>query len=151
MATNPPPRRTINVEDAASVPLVMEPAVVEFIIQKARAFDVKVPPVEPDPGSNPADDDEREIIEDYPSDQTETELRDAIEQLGQDEAIDLLALFWVGRGDFSAAQWEEAREMAAQRGRNLAAYLMGEPILGDLLEEGLTALGYYSGQQYGPE
>lgn len=144
-------RRTINVEEAAAVPLDIDPATVEFIIQKARAFDVKVPPLEPDPGSNPVDDDEREIIEDYPSDQTESELRDAIDQLSQDAATDLLALFWIGRGDFSAAEWEEARKAAAERGTNLTSYLMGEPSLGDFLEEGLTTLGYYTGQQYGPE
>lgn len=92
-----------------------------------------------------------EIIEDYPSDQTESELRDAIDQLSQDAAIDLLAIFWVGRGDFSAAEWEEAREAAAERGTNIGSYLMGEPNLGDLLEEGLTQLGYYTAQQYGPE
>ena len=41
-----------------------------FIIVKAREFDAKVDPVEPEPGSNPSDDQEREILEDYADDPT---------------------------------------------------------------------------------
>ena len=42
----------------------------DFIIIKAREFDAKVDPVEPDPGSDPADDEEREVLEDYADDPT---------------------------------------------------------------------------------
>ena len=56
-----------------------------FIIVKAREFDVKVPPVEPDPGSNPSDDMDRGVIEDYADDSTYVELRDAIDGLNTDE------------------------------------------------------------------
>ena len=118
---------------------------------KARAFDVKTAPVEPDPGGNEIDDGERGVLEDYPSDQTQTELRDAIDQLSDDAAIDVVAMLWVGRGDFSREEWQEAREAAAERAAGpLSAYLMGEPNLGDFLEEGLAALGY-TPQDYGPE
>ena len=36
-----------------------------YIVLKAREFDAKVEPTEPDPGSNPTDSGEREILEDY--------------------------------------------------------------------------------------
>ncbi len=128
-------------EDATE--LSISPEKVCFIVVKAREFDVKVVPVEPDPGSNPADDGEREVLEDYPDDATRAELYGAIDGLNDDEIVDLVALAWLGRGDFSAAQWEEARVMARQRHRRHSArYLMGMPLLGDYLEEGLTALGY---------
>ncbi len=141
----------IDVEDDSAIPLDIDPALVEFIILKARAFDVKVAPVEPDPGSNEIDDGERGVLEDYPSDQTETELRDAIEQISDDAAVDLVAMLWLGRGDFSRDAWSEARAAAAERSAvPLADYLLGEPNLGDFLEEGLTALGYQP-QDYGPE
>jgi hypothetical protein len=50
---------------------------------------------------------------------------------------------WVGRGDFSAEEWDEALATAADRdnGRE-AKYLIGTPLLGDYLEEGLVALGF---------
>lgn len=147
----PVKRRVIDVADDAPVALDIDPALVEFVILKARAFDGKTAPVEPDPGSDAIDDGEREVIEDYPSDQTEQELRDAIGQLSDDAAIDLVALLWVGRGEYSREEWDEARAAAAERATGPAAdYLMGEPNLGDFLEEGLTALGYRP-EDYGPE
>lgn len=143
-------RRVIDAEEPAPVALDIDPAAVEFIIFKARAFSGKVPPVEPDPGSNPGDDDERGIIEDYPSDQTETELRDAIEQISEDAAIDLLAIYWLGRGDFAPDEWQDARTLAIERARaDISSYLMGDPELGDFLEEGLIDLGY-TPQEFGP-
>ena len=147
----PPKKHVIDVEDDGEIPLDIDPAAVEFIILKARAFDVKTAPVEPDPGTNEIDDGERGVLEDYPSDETQTELRDAIEQLFDDAAIDLVAMLWLGRGDFSREEWAEARAAAAERADSpLATYLMGEPNLGDFLEEGLTTLGYVP-QEYGPE
>ena len=114
-----------------------------FIIVKAREFDVKVEPVEPDPGSNPADDGQGEILEDYPDDPTQAELREAIDDLNDDETVDLVALAWIGRGDFDRGDLEEARALARERHRRRASqYLTGMPTLGDLLEEGLDALGH---------
>ena len=147
----PVKKHVIDVEDVKTVELNLDPAIAEFIILKARAFDVKLPPVEPDPGSNAADDGERGVLEDDPSDQTEQELRDAIEGLPDEAAIELVAVFWLGRGDFTAAEWPDALALANERARgDVAPYLMGEPSLGDFLEEGLTELGY-TPQDYGPE
>jgi hypothetical protein len=113
------------------------------IILKARAFNAKVDPAEPDPGSNPADDGEREILEDedYSDDATCAELRAMIEALTADEAADLIALAWVGRGDYGREEFDKARALAAEPPRPSADYLIGLSMLGDLLEEGLTALG----------
>jgi hypothetical protein len=114
-----------------------------FIIIKAREFDAKVEPVETDPGSNPADDGQREILEDYADDPTLAELRSAIDDLNDDEIIDLIALAWLGRGDFTRDDWPDARALARERHRPRSAdYLIGMPALGDYLEEGLAALGY---------
>jgi hypothetical protein len=123
--------------------LSISPEKVCYIIVKAREFDAKVDPVEPDPGSNPPDGGEREVLEDYPDDPTYSELRAAIDSLNDDEVVDLIALAWIGRGDFGRDEFAEVRRLARQRHRHRSAgYLIGMPALGDYLEEGLAALGY---------
>lgn len=116
---------------------------VYFIIVNARGYDVKVPPVEPDPASNALDDESREVIEDYPDDASGEVLKAAIDQLTDEEVIDLIALAWVGRGDFDRTSFADARELAMERHKaHSGRYLMGMPLLGDYLEEGLSELGF---------
>lgn len=111
-----------------------------YILIKAREFDVKVEPLEETPGSNPSDDRDIEILEDFKDDPTAEELLAAIESLNIDEQLDLIALVLIGRGDYTAEEWEEARsEAQVMRTDNIAGYLMGTPNLGDLLEEGMSA------------
>ena len=113
-----------------------------FIIAKAREFDAEVP-AEPDAvaGSDPADDDEREVLLDTPDNPTEEELRDAIDSLGPAERQELLALMWLGRGDYDAETWPEALRQAGETDANLTDYLVGTPLLASYLEEGAAALG----------
>ncbi len=114
-----------------------------YIIVKAREFDVKVEPLEPDPGSNPSDDAEGAILEDYADDPTLLELRQAIRDLNDDEVVDLIAIAWVGRGDFDRNDFDSARALAMERHRrNSAPYLTGMPSLGDYLDDGLAELGH---------
>lgn len=113
-----------------------------FIIVKAREFDAKVEIEEPDPGSNPSDEDMREVLQDYADDATYQELHDAIADLNEEEQINLVALVWLGRGDYSTTDWETAvRDARDARNEHTAEYLTGTPMLGDLLEEGLANLG----------
>ncbi len=112
-----------------------------FIIVKAREFDEKVPPADPDSGSNPADDREIDVLEESAEDSVEEELEAALGARNSDEELDLIALMWLGRGDF--ASFAQAREEAENmRDKHIASYLMGTPKLGDFLEEGLSQLGY---------
>jgi hypothetical protein len=114
-----------------------------FIIAKAREFDAKVPPVESDPGSNPSDDGEREVLEDHADDATAAELKQVIEDLNIDEIVELVAMIWLGRGDFGRSEWKDALALARQRNQEHSAdYLMGIPTLGDLIEEGFSILGH---------
>ncbi|HVJ52521.1 MAG TPA: DUF3775 domain-containing protein [Aliidongia sp.] len=130
-------------DNEEQVAIEVDPEVVAFIIVKARAFDAKVPPSEDEPGSNASDDGEEEVLEDFPDDMTSAELAEALADLSEDGAVDVIAMVWIGRGDFTRDEWEEARELARERHqRNPANYLMGIPDLGDLLEEGFTQLGY---------
>jgi Protein of unknown function (DUF3775) len=114
-----------------------------YIIEKAREWDAEVP-VDPDAasGSDPADDDERQILLDTPDNPTAQELRDALVSLNIDEREELLALVWLGRGDYDAQSWAEALQQARDSGNaHEARYLLGTPLLADYLEEGAAALG----------
>lgn len=115
---------------------------IEFIIAKAREYDVQVPAVDENSGSNAADDGDVDILDASLDNPTRKELVAAIRSLNEDEKIELMALMWVGRGDFSLEEWDEALSTAADRhnGRD-ANYLLGTPLLGDYIEEGLETLG----------
>jgi Protein of unknown function (DUF3775) len=110
-----------------------------FIIAKAREFDVKVAPPEMLPGDNSIDDDGRDVLLDAPGDPTFQELTDAIEALNEDESAELVALAWIGRADYTAAEWKEAVGEARRHPTGRARYLTGMPLLADYLEEGIAA------------
>jgi hypothetical protein len=116
---------------------------VSYIILKAREFDAKVEPVEEAPGSDEADDGERIVLEDFSDDPTLQELKEAIDDLDEDAAHELVALMWIGRGTYDQEDWEEAVETArVEATHSTSDYLVGTPQLGDFLEEGLVAMGY---------
>ena len=127
-----------------SVPmLTISPEKVCFIIFKAREFDAKDEASEPDPGSNPADDKDVSVLEDHEDDPVVEEITSLINSLSVDEQIDLVALAWLGRDDYSASDWPTVRaEAAGAHNNRTAAYLLGMPLLGDFLEEGFSMLGY---------
>jgi hypothetical protein len=113
-----------------------------FLIFKAREFDAQEGVFDEDPGSNASDDGFREVLVSHPDDQTYAEMKALIDALDVDEQSALVALSWVGRGDFDASEWDEACTTALERrnGRT-AEYLLGIPLLADLLQNGLSELG----------
>lgn len=123
--------------------LSISPEKVCFIIIKARQFDAKTPPVEPDPGSNAIDEQFFDVLEDSPDDPVVQELAGFIGELNEEEMSNLLALVFVGRGDFGPEEWEDALAAAEEDpDRRSAGWLLGQPLLGDLLEDALSQLGY---------
>lgn len=114
-----------------------------FLIIKAREFDAKMEPEDPDPGDNPTDDADREILFDYPDDPTVEEIRGLIEGLNEDELTEVVALVWVGEGEYDNDEWSQALADARNDpdSRRVDA-LLSIPLLGDYLEEGLAELGY---------
>lgn len=81
------------------------------------------------------DEDEDEI--------TEEMLTDFIDELNEEQQVALIALAWVGRGDYEPEEWAEALKLAAERNArgDASAYLTGMEGLGDLLSEGAGAFG----------
>lgn len=61
--------------------------------------------------------------------------------LTEDESIDLIAVTWIGRGDFRAGEFSSAWSLANRRHRGEAArYILSAPNLDGLLRNGLSAL-----------
>jgi hypothetical protein len=116
-----------------------------FVIIKAREFDAKDIVTEPDTGSNPSDDKMIEVLEDHGDDPVVEELTTFISSLSEDEQIDLVTLAWLGRDDNTIDDWQALREEAARahstRTTHTANYLLGMPLVGDYLEEGLSLFG----------
>ena len=133
--------KTTNDEEESR--LTISPEKVCFIIMKAKEFDVKDEVTEPEPGSNPTDDMNVEVLEEHEDDPVVEELTSLINSLLEDEQIDLVTLAWLGRDDYSASDWATVREEAARaHNQRTADYLLGMPLVGDYLEEGLSMLGY---------
>lgn len=110
-----------------------------FIIEKAREYDVKEGDSDPDEGSNPTDDGNVDVLEDQAGDPTREELVGAIRELNNDERAELVALAWLGRGTYDIEEWNEALSTAkSEHGTRAAEYLIGLPLLGDYLEDGLS-------------
>lgn len=110
-----------------------------FIILKAREFDVKESDSDPDEGSNPTDDGNTDILTDNSDDLVREELLGAIRDLPEDERLQLVALAWLGRGTYDLSEWRTALETArSEHRKRTAEYLLGLPLLGDYLEDGLA-------------
>ena len=132
--------------------LTISPEKVGFLIEKAREFDVKEAATDLDSGSNAADDDMIDVLEDDGADPVAREITGFIDALSEDEQIDLVALMRLGRGDGSIEEWKDLRRQAAEGHNNrTAGYLLGEPMLGDLLAEGLDEFGIsWGGERTSP-
>jgi hypothetical protein len=122
--------------------LAISPAKVATIVAKARQFDVKDVVTDPDSSSNAADDAMLSVLEDHADDPVRTELIAMIRGLNEDEQVDLVALAWLGRGDGDVDDWDDLRAEASRaHNKRTAQYLLGIPVLGDLLEEALSQFG----------
>jgi hypothetical protein len=65
-----------------------------------------------------------------------------ISELNVDEARELVAIVWIGRGDFAASDWLTALEQAHERAQGpTARYLLGMPMLADYIDAGMDTLG----------
>ena len=119
--------------------LTISPDSAFAILLKAREFDSKVTQTDPDSGSNASDDNSVDALEFGPFDDTQHELVSAIHDLNDDELRDLIALIWLGRGDFNLGEWNEARRAAGDIGRDrVPRYVSEIPLVSDYLQDGLS-------------
>lgn len=114
-----------------------------FIIVKTREFDAKVAPMVDDPGGNPTDDDDRQVLADQPDDPVYEELTSFIDSLNEDETVELHALIMLGRGDVDLDGWDEAVQTAKDDlDENIAHRLLEIPLISDYLGYGLAAFDH---------
>ncbi len=79
-----------------------------------------------------------QVTAEFEQDPYYQELKTTIEDLEPDQQISLVALVWLGRGDFALEEWPDALGTAAERwNAHTADYLIGTSLLADYLAEGL--------------
>jgi hypothetical protein len=114
------------------------------IILRAREYEAQTPgDYDPEESADNVDDEDEgtlSVLEDDINTGVEEELRQAMEDLGDDQLAEVLAFCWVGQGTYDAADWAEAMEEATDQGRDSAVdEMMDLPMLASVLEAGLAA------------
>lgn len=121
------------------VQLDINPDIVRSIIDKVHEFQSREDVTFPD--EEPAAVDAEfalDAVSEYTEDPYYQELKVAIDDLEPDQQIQLVTLMWIGRGDYSIDEWDEALEFAEENWTDhTAEYLIGTPLLADFLAEAL--------------
>ncbi len=131
--------------------LTIDPDTVRMLAQRARAagspgedadLDGEVHEVEFSPDTLTDTHAHSELAEEETPDLYAEELTELLDDMNIDEAAELVAIVWIGRGDYEAVDWREALAQAhARRTGPTTAYLSRIPMLADYLEAGLDAIG----------
>ena len=114
---------------------------VRSLILRARAYDSKEQIDDFQPNPDTAELDSVESMLTGYSDPIRDEIRNWVDGLDEESQVELVALYWIGRGDFEGKEFVAAvSEAQARRSSPTAGYLLGAPMLGDYLEAGLDAV-----------
>ena len=127
--------------------LTLDPSTAMKIAMLVREFDTEdIDPTGEEYSGDEAFADEEDLLEKEKQDQEDPfleELNSAVNVLNVDAQRDLLALMWVGRGDYPPEDWATARHLAADiADMHLAQYLAETPLASTYLIEGLSQMGY---------
>jgi hypothetical protein len=121
--------------------LDLNPETVQQIIDRAHEYQTQ-------DSFNLSDDDEVVPLEDFEEeigleieDPIYQELKNAIDDLEPDQQVSLVALMWLGRGDYTLDEWQRALHRAGESWNTRTAdYLIRTPLLADYLSDGLEQL-----------
>ncbi len=126
----------------SDIQLSIIPAYVERLIVKLRAIEAREPVTDPNPGSNPTDDNMIDTLQDGAGDLSALEFAKEVEGLDEQQQNELVALMWIGRGDSELEEWPDVVKLAAaSRDTSTASYILGNPMAAEYLSEGLSRLG----------
>jgi hypothetical protein len=113
----------------------------EFL-EAAREVAGKVPATTGDKTSSGDDSPLKFMEDDGGQDPIRQQMVEFVAGLNVDEQIDLLALIYLGRGDFGLAEWDEALVEAGDRiGAGDADFMIGDRALPAYLGDALEAFG----------
>lgn len=97
-----------------------------------------------DLGGNATDDQVTATLQETEGDLSRNEITQEIESMNHEQQDALVALFWIGRGDAEPAAWEQTKALARQQHEGLVSrYLLGKPMVGEYLTEGLEKMLEY--------
>jgi hypothetical protein len=114
-----------------------------FLISKAREFHAKEEVVLPDTPDSPSEDWALQVLADHADDATFQEFRNTVNDLEPDQQHQLVALLWLGRGEYELDEWDEALAEARRSWtKRTAEYLIAHPLLADFLDDALDQFGY---------
>jgi hypothetical protein len=113
------------------------------LIELSRAFQAQESDAFQDDVSDPIDEYAAiQRLAAHEDDVSLAEFRTVIEDLEPDQQTEVVALLWLGRGDFQEAEWEDAKRLAWDEWTpNTADYLIGHPMLPEYLTAGLAVFG----------
>ncbi|MEJ1472219.1 MAG: DUF3775 domain-containing protein [Candidatus Sedimenticola sp. (ex Thyasira tokunagai)] len=124
--------------------LNINPDTVCFIIAKAKQFQAKEAVVIPEVPLSPSEDWARQILANHVDDPCAQEVRATIEDLEPDQQAALVALMWLGRGDYLLSEWDAALLNAEKSMTDITEpgdYLLTHPLVADYLLDGLIQHG----------
>lgn len=111
------------------------------LIELAREFQAKEEVVFPEVPASPSDDWAMQVLADHVDDYNLAEFSSIVGEMSERQRSELIALMWLGRGDYGVEEWEEAVDEAlGDYSIRAAAYVLAHPMVSDHLEEGMIAL-----------
>lgn len=111
---------------------------VQFLIDKAHEFHARDDVTFPEEPEVADEYWSSQVVADFGHDTYYQELKTTIDDLEPDQQMSLVALMWIGRGDFLISEWTDALQSAEQSWTDHTAdYLIGTSLLADYLAEGL--------------
>ena len=110
--------------------------IVRELIQLAMEIQTQLPPSTGDVQINSAD----VVLPETPNDNTTyAQAHSLIDDMDIEQQTSLVALMWLGRGDFEIDQWTQGLETASSQHTDFTAdYLLSTPLMASYMEEGLA-------------
>ena len=124
--------------------LSLNPETVCFIISKTRQFQAKEAVVITEVPYSSSDDWARQVLANHIEDACVREVKTTVWDLEPDQQAELVALMWLGRGDYLQEDWSLAKQDALEALADISdpgAYLLAHPLAADYLLDGLHQQG----------
>lgn len=113
------------------------------IISKAQQINIADDLTFPEDRDDFTETEWRQVLAEYQEDLSYLELKDLIKDLEPDQQQKIIALMYIGRGDYKESEWPAALEQALTVPIEARPdYLISKSMLSDYLSEGLAIFGF---------